>query len=368
MIADTRHQGPRTDAPPARVCFGRRLGLIGAAWVGAGLVLAGVASWRQIQTPADLGSVEGGWLALALGSATLSFGLRALRWHSLAAAAGARVSFATSVRTQLAGFSLTLTPGKVGEVYKCYLMELETGVPTARTAPIVLIEKLMEGIAFSTWTLLAASIITGLPDTVSSAVRSLAALGLTPLILVMLLHIGKLRAVPAAGGARRLAVPLPVARPAWARAGGMQRKLGWFNRLPMAERLATWAIAAVDGARDVARAPVLLKAMGLTLIARMADGLALTLILRALGAAVPTFGGILAFNLSGTVGGLSMLPGGIAAVEASLILSLMTIGAAPPAAIAAALLSRVLSFWLWVGIGLALLTRASLRPARRVAA
>jgi uncharacterized protein (TIRG00374 family) len=323
--------------------FGRRLGLIGAAWVGAGLVLAMVAMWREMQTPDSLVPIQGGWLALALASATVSFGLRALRWQTLAAAAGARASFATSLRTQLAGFSLTLTPGKVGEIYKCYLMELETGVPTARTAPIVLVEKLMEGIAFSTWTLLAASIVTGLPDTVSNAVRSVAILGLTPVLVGALLHFGRLP-------------------------GGEQLRFGFLGRLPMAERMAAWASAAIEGARDVVRAPVLLKGLSLTLVARLADGLALTLILRALGVDVPAFGGILAFNLSGTVGGLSMLPGGIAAVEASLILSLMSLGAAPGTAIAAALLSRVLSFWLWVGIGLALLTRASLRPARQIAA
>ena len=323
--------------------FGRRLGLVGAAWLGVGLLLAALAMWREMQTPGSIDSLQGGWLGLALASATLSFGLRTLRWQSLAAAAGARAGFITSLRTQLAGFSLTLTPGKVGEVYKCYLMELETGVPTARTAPIVLIEKLMEGIAFSVWALIAASMITGLPDTVSNAVRSVALLGLAPLLAGLLLHTGKLP-------------------------GGKHFWVGLMGRLPMVQRIAAWVSAAVEGAREVVRAPVLLKGMGLTLIARMADGLALTLILRAFGVEVPAFAGILAFNLSGTVGGLSMLPGGIAAVEASLILSLMSLGAQPATAIAAALLSRVLSFWLWVGIGLALLTRESLRPVKRVAA
>ena len=56
-----------------------------------------------------------------------------LRWHFFLAIVGAHPPFLTSLRTQLVGFSLTMTPGKVGELYKCYLIEQRTGVPSART-------------------------------------------------------------------------------------------------------------------------------------------------------------------------------------------------------------------------------------------
>lgn len=44
----------------------------------------------------------------------------------------------------LAGFSLTVTPGKVGEVLKSYLLRESYGQPIARTAPIVLAERLTD--------------------------------------------------------------------------------------------------------------------------------------------------------------------------------------------------------------------------------
>jgi len=41
----------------------------------------------------------------------------------------------------LAGFSLTVTPGKLGEAVKALLLRESHGIPAARTAPIVIAER-----------------------------------------------------------------------------------------------------------------------------------------------------------------------------------------------------------------------------------
>ena len=46
-----------------------------------------------------------------------------------------------------AGFSMAVTPGKVGEFLKAYLLRRATGVPVARTAPIIVAERLTDGMA-----------------------------------------------------------------------------------------------------------------------------------------------------------------------------------------------------------------------------
>ena len=86
-------------------------------------------------------------------------------------AVGANTSLWESAQTQLKGFSLTMTPGKVGEVYKCYLVEQRTGVPLARTAPIVLFEKAMDAVTFSSLALLTASLLPNLSEGVATAAR-----------------------------------------------------------------------------------------------------------------------------------------------------------------------------------------------------
>ena len=54
----------------------------------------------------------------------------------------------------LSGFALTVTPGKVGEVLKSYLLRESFGQPIARTAPIVLAERLTDLIGLLLLTLL----------------------------------------------------------------------------------------------------------------------------------------------------------------------------------------------------------------------
>jgi len=47
----------------------------------------------------------------------------------------------------ISGLSMAITPGKVGELLKCYLLKRSTGEPISRTSPIVMSERLTDGIA-----------------------------------------------------------------------------------------------------------------------------------------------------------------------------------------------------------------------------
>ena len=58
-----------------------------------------------------------------------------------------RIPLGNSLKIFLAGFSLTVTPGKVGEVLKSFLLRETHGVPMARTAPIVVAERVTDLIA-----------------------------------------------------------------------------------------------------------------------------------------------------------------------------------------------------------------------------
>jgi uncharacterized protein (TIRG00374 family) len=100
--------------------------------------------------------------------------------------------------------------------------------------------------------------------------------------------------------------------------------------------------------------------MALSLVARTCDGLTLTLAAAALGVNIPALAGIFVLNSSGALGGASMLPGGVGVVEASMSVLLAGFGASTSAALAAALVARFLSFWLWVAIGLVVLVRTGI--------
>lgn len=110
------------------------------------LVYAGFALYRGI---ADIGERLLGfsWSAFALACA-LALGnylLRYWKWEFYLARLGIRnVPKLDSLLIYLSGFVLTITPGKLGEVFKSFLLDKTHRVPVARTAPIVIAERLTD--------------------------------------------------------------------------------------------------------------------------------------------------------------------------------------------------------------------------------
>ena len=94
------------------------------------------------------------WLVLpALGLAGLNYLIRFVKWHYYLGRLEARVPPAESLLVFLAGFVLTVTPGKLGEVVKSYLLREVRGIPMARTAPIVVAERVTDLLALVLLTL-----------------------------------------------------------------------------------------------------------------------------------------------------------------------------------------------------------------------
>ena len=52
--------------------------------------------------------------------------------------------FPLSLLVFLGGLAMTITPGKVGELVKCYLLRDRAGVPVAASIPIVLMERVTD--------------------------------------------------------------------------------------------------------------------------------------------------------------------------------------------------------------------------------
>jgi glycosyltransferase 2 family protein len=81
----------------------------------------------------------------ACGLAFSNYLLRFLKWEYYLAVLGIRgVPKGESLLTFLSGFVLTVTPGKVGEVFKSIILHQLRGVPIQRTAPIVVAERVTD--------------------------------------------------------------------------------------------------------------------------------------------------------------------------------------------------------------------------------
>jgi uncharacterized membrane protein YbhN (UPF0104 family) len=97
----------------------------------------------------DLGAFQ--WLLLPaiLGLTVLNYLLRWLKWeyYLRRLGLGQGVSRLDSGLIFTAGLVMSVTPGKLGEVFKSYLLRRVNATPVSRSAPIVLAERLTDGLA-----------------------------------------------------------------------------------------------------------------------------------------------------------------------------------------------------------------------------
>lgn len=87
------------------------------------------------------------WIVLLLLLLSLlNYIFRFFRWHYFLNVLSIKISPLISLRIFLSGLSMTITPGKMGEVVKAYLIKKETGNRFAEMVPLLVTERLTDGI------------------------------------------------------------------------------------------------------------------------------------------------------------------------------------------------------------------------------
>jgi uncharacterized protein (TIRG00374 family) len=110
------------------------------------VVYGGFTVWSGVGKMGDELARFHGWaFAAACGLAFGNYLVRWLKWEFyLARLRITGVGRVDSLLTFLSGFVLTVTPGKVGEVFKSVVLFETHGVPVPRTAPIVVAERVTD--------------------------------------------------------------------------------------------------------------------------------------------------------------------------------------------------------------------------------
>lgn len=261
------------------------------------------------------------WLALTLIAVLVNYGVRFLRWHYYLRVIGIyNVPPLPSLLIFLAGFSLTMVPGKLGELLKSVLLKSHYDVPISHSASIVAAERLTDVIGM---TLLAAIGISIFPIGVPALIATL-------IVLTILV---------AAMQSRRIA----------------ERLIDLFARIPGVGRFANLARNLYESAYLMLRWRPLAIAVVLSVIAWFGECLALFLILRGFG--LPnTLDVLLAatfiYASASLFGAATFMPGGLGTTEGSMTSLLqLLVSASAPIAAAATLLVRVCTLWFAVGLG-----------------
>ena len=104
-----------------------------ALTVGVFLALVGYGDFGDTVT--EIGSLPLRYLFAGLGLASANYLLRFLRWAFYLKVLKIDAPAGVSTLVFLSGLAMSVTPGKAGELVKCYLLNSRTGVPVTRSAP-----------------------------------------------------------------------------------------------------------------------------------------------------------------------------------------------------------------------------------------
>ena len=289
-------------------------------WLTAALVVAlfvGIAVLSDLEEVArSIAAVDPTVVLLVLGLVTTSYGVRFLKWEYYLRVLDIDATTKGSLVTFLSGLMLTVTPVKLGEAWKAWFLQNLEGPPADRTIAVVGAERVTDLIALTVMaTLVVFSYEAAIPVLVAVTVIGLVGLGILQWRAGSLALIRAAESVPVAGSyvdaLRRF----------------YEDSYALFQPKPFA------------------------VSMVLSLVAWGLEGFCLWLILQDLGANVDPITGVSVFGLGSVVGAVSLLPGGLAAAEASMAGVIVALGQPRHVAIAATLVIRAATLWYGVLLG-----------------
>ncbi len=261
------------------------------------------------------------WLCFAgaLALASFNYLLRFLKWEYYLARLGiSEVPKPESLLIFLSGFVLTVTPGKVGEVFKSAVLSSTHGVPVVVTAPIVVAERLTDVIGVVLLIIIGSA---GFPDGLPWAA---AGAGCVLVFLVLLLW-----QTPILKGLR------------W-----MHDRPGMLGRVAPKLEQAWYSLRIVASPRALF-VPTLLSAIGWG-----GEGLALYTIITGFQVDVSLPLCIFFYATATLAGALVPIPGGLGVAEAMIQEQLVRVGHTPGGvATASMLLIRFATLWWAVLVG-----------------
>lgn len=287
------------------------------------LVYIGLTLWSDWRNLAAA-LVDFTWvlLPLAIGLTLVNYGGRLLRWHWYLELVGVEITRYDSARIFGVGMLMVMTPGKVGEFLKSYMVKNVTGTPMSVTAPIILAERMTDGMAML---VLASAGLFAFPNPTARIIATMTFLTFATVIVVIQVR------------------PLAL----------------WFievgKLLPVVRRFAAHLSTLYESSYIIFQPRNFIIALAIGLVCWAAVGIAYFVVLVGFGVPASVSTALIAifiFCISTVIGAFFALPGGLGGVEGSLVaLSMQLLGLDLATATAAALLVRFCTLWMGVLFG-----------------
>jgi len=242
--------------------------------------------------------------------ATISYGVRFLKWEYYIRHLDIDIPLKTSLIVFFSGLMMVVTPGKTGEVWKAWFLRDLRDVSVSQTASVVGAERATDLIALSAFAFLGLFIYQR-----SSVV-------LIGMILLFLLGISLLQ---------------------W-RTFSL-RVLGLLESVPIIGSYAAELEEFYENTYTLFKLRPVSIAFFISLVAWGLEGVALWVVLSGFSSEAALIGALFVFGLGSVVGAASLLPGGLAAAEASMVGMLVILGYTQTIAVSATVIIRVGTLW-----------------------
>ncbi len=285
---------------------------------------------------AALGGFDLRVLPVALALSSANYAIRFARWQLYLAHLGIAVPRRVSGEVFVSGLSMTITPGKLGELLKCFMLKDRFGIGVATTAPVVVAERYTDIVGI---VLLAALGALRFPDA-------------GPLL------------VAGAAVVVGVLVAALVSDTLTERAGAALARSLFRGRMPDLD----WARASAAGFRRLLQGTPLVLGTALATLAWFLECAAFLVVLRGFGeTGVGVLGATVTYATATLAGALSMLPGGLGATEAGMAALLGGLGVGRATAASATLVIRACTLWWGVAVGTVALLAQGDRARRALA-
>ena len=252
-------------------------------------------------------------------AAILSLGnyyLRYVKWHWYLARMGQKIKKWPNMLVFLSAFALTVTPGKVGEFIKTFILKQKHDVPYTASTAALLMERFTDVIAL---------VLLACLGFFLNFLHPVAAVASILLLLASVLLIRN----------RDIAQVI-------IRYTARFRRLKRFSENLEAFYNTGWTLLEVD---------ILSGAIVISLAAWLLEGLEYTLIARALGFDITMMEGVFIYSAALLGGALTIFIGGLGATEGGLVVLGIAFGMSRTVSVSSAIIVRLMTLWFAVVIG-----------------
>ena len=261
------------------------------------------------------------WFPVLLLLAFCNYVFRFLKWHYYINILDIKLSVKKSFLIFLSAFIMSVTPGKMGEILKSYLLKEENGTPVSKSAPIVVSERLTDFVSIVILCIVGAFVF-------DYGQLVLLIIGIVFIVLIFMLSV------------RNFSLKI----------------ISYLERIKIISKHIHKIHTAYDSIYQMLKIKPLLVAIVISVFAWFFECLGFYLVLQVFASSTNVEVSLLIatfiYGFSTLIGALAMLPGGLGATEASLTGLLVLLNIPKSISVASTIIIRVATLWFAVAVGI----------------